>query len=144
MPISSPSFSWVYPACSRAALIFFRSIVSSSMAWILSDGRDPENGALLDRVSFSFASVVEYASTAIDKGTGMDDHLKKAIELCGGPVKLSLSLGLHKTAVYKWGDQCPPERVLGVSELTGWAVTPHQLRPDLYPNRLDGLPLVAA
>lgn len=71
-------------------------------------------------------------------------HLDKAINLCGGPIPLATELGLHKTAVYKWGAQCPAERVIAVSELTGWRVTPHQLRPDLYPNQCDGLPLAAA
>ncbi|EBE6237586.1 helix-turn-helix domain-containing protein [Salmonella enterica] len=27
------------------------------------------------------------------------------------------------------------------SECTGWRVTPHDLRPDIYPNPTDGLPL---
>ncbi len=71
-------------------------------------------------------------------------QLQKAIAFCGGPIPLAIALGLHKTAVYKWGDQCPAERVIAVSELTGWRVTPHQLRPDIYPNKRDGLPLVAA
>lgn len=70
--------------------------------------------------------------------------LQQAIDLCDGPVALASRLGLHKTVVYKWGDQCPAERVLAVSEMTGWKVTPHQLRPDLYPNACDGLPLIAA
>jgi DNA-binding transcriptional regulator YdaS (Cro superfamily) len=70
--------------------------------------------------------------------------LQIAITLAGGPVQMATDLGLHKTAVYKWSDQCPADRVLGVSELTGWQVTPHQLRPDLYPNKMDGIPLIAA
>ena len=74
----------------------------------------------------------------------MSSPLSSAIDLCGGPVQLATDLGLHKTAIYKWGDQCPAERVLSVSEKTGWKVTPHQLRPDLYPNPCDGLPLIAA
>lgn len=69
--------------------------------------------------------------------------LAKAIDVAGGPVKLSLALGLHKTAVYKW-DLCPPDRVISVCELINWEVTPHQLRPDIYPNQLDGMPLIAA
>lgn len=70
--------------------------------------------------------------------------LQTAISLAGGPVKMAVDLGLHKTAVYKWGNQCPSDRVLSVSELTGWRVTPHELRPDLYPNAIDGIPLIAA
>ena len=75
----------------------------------------------------------------------MSPSLKKAIDLCDGPTKLSVALGLHKTAVYSW-DVCPSERVLAVAEATGWAVTPHELRPDIYPNPSDALPpaLIAA
>jgi DNA-binding transcriptional regulator YdaS (Cro superfamily) len=32
------------------------------------------------------------------------------------------------------------EKVIAVSFATGWQVTPHQLRPDIYPNPTDGLP----
>jgi len=32
------------------------------------------------------------------------------------------------------------EKVLSVACATNWEVTPHQLRPDLYPNPTDGLP----
>ena len=75
----------------------------------------------------------------------MSQSLQKAIALCGGPTKLSVALGLHKTAAYSW-EVCPPERVIAVSELTNWTVTPHQLRPDLYPNPQDAIPpsLIAA
>ena len=31
-------------------------------------------------------------------------------------------------------------RVIDVCAATGWRVTPHELRPDLYPNADDGLP----
>lgn len=37
-------------------------------------------------------------------------------------------------------DQVPSERVLELCRLGAWRVTPHQLRPDLYPNFTDGLP----
>lgn len=32
------------------------------------------------------------------------------------------------------------ERVLDVARATGWRVTPHELRADLYPNAVDALP----
>lgn len=66
--------------------------------------------------------------------------IRRAIELCGGPTRLCRSLNVHKTAVYGWIPEPPAERVLAICELTGWAVTPHDLRPDLYPNMLDALP----
>lgn len=42
-------------------------------------------------------------------------------------------------AIAKW-EKVPAERVLGVAEANEWRVTPHQLRPDLYPHPDDGLP----
>lgn len=36
--------------------------------------------------------------------------------------------------------QVPSERVIQLCELGGWAITPHELRPDIYPNESDGLP----
>ena len=36
------------------------------------------------------------------------------------------------------------ERVLDLSRATGWRVTPHALRPDLYPNAPDALPAEVA
>lgn len=33
-----------------------------------------------------------------------------------------------------------PELVLSLAALTGFRVRPHDLRPDLYPSPLDGLP----
>ena len=67
------------------------------------------------------------------------DPLTDAIAAAGGPIKLAVSLGLHKTAVYKW-DRCPPAQVIPVCEVIGWVVTPNSLRPDIYPNENDGLP----
>lgn len=73
----------------------------------------------------------------------MESPLQKAIDLAGGKIPLALCLGLDRTAVYSWRE-CPAERVLAVSELIDWRVTPHQLRPDLYPNPTDALPREAA
>lgn len=43
--------------------------------------------------------------------------------------------------VAKWADAgVPSERVLRIAEATGFEVTPHELRPDLYPNPDDALP----
>ncbi|UDL04002.1 helix-turn-helix domain-containing protein [Marinobacter sp. CA1] len=33
-----------------------------------------------------------------------------------------------------------PKRVLAICEGSRWQVTPHELRPDIYPNPTDGLP----
>ncbi|XYQ56793.1 transcriptional regulator [Pectobacterium carotovorum] len=36
--------------------------------------------------------------------------------------------------------QVPSDRVIQLCELGNWSFTPHQLRPDIYPNAGDGLP----
>jgi len=44
-------------------------------------------------------------------------------------------------AVSKWVDAgVPPDRVLTIARATDYLVTPHRLRPDLYPHPDDGLP----
>lgn len=48
---------------------------------------------------------------------------------------------LSGEAIRKWVLKgVPPERVIAVSRASGWKCTPHQLRPDIYPSPLDGLP----
>lgn len=34
----------------------------------------------------------------------------------------------------------PPDTVLPIAEFLQWEMTPHQLRPDLYPNPGDAMP----
>lgn len=64
--------------------------------------------------------------------------LKRAISIAGvgGIARTS---GVKLPAVSQW-DVTPANRVIKVSEATGWQVTPHELRPDLYPNPTDALP----
>ncbi|MDQ5385540.1 YdaS family helix-turn-helix protein [Klebsiella quasipneumoniae subsp. similipneumoniae] len=57
--------------------------------------------------------------------------------------EVARSFGFKSTqSVANWviNDQVPSERVLQLCELGEWIVTPHQLRPDIYPNPNDGLP----
>ena len=56
-----------------------------------------------------------------------------------GVVALSKALGLSRGAASQW-NVVPSEHVLPVCELTGWTVSPHQVRSDLYPNPGDALP----
>ncbi|MBZ0105420.1 MAG: helix-turn-helix domain-containing protein [Sulfuricella denitrificans] len=65
--------------------------------------------------------------------------INEIANLAGGVVALSTSLGLSRGAVSQW-KIVPVDKVIRVCELTGWQVTPHQLRPDIYPNATDGLP----
>lgn len=52
---------------------------------------------------------------------------------------LAERLNISVQAIAKW-KVVPAERVLAVAEASEWQVTPHQLRPDLYPHPDDGLP----
>ena len=49
-------------------------------------------------------------------------------------------LGISPQAITKW-TEVPAERVLSVAAATEWRVTPHMLRPDLYPHEDDGIPI---
>ncbi|MCW2484953.1 helix-turn-helix domain-containing protein [Candidatus Symbiopectobacterium sp. NZEC127] len=67
--------------------------------------------------------------------TGLDN----AIQSAGSASKLSAALGISKMSVSLWKrNGVPADRVLAIYNATG--VTPHELRPDLYPNPADGLP----
>lgn len=68
----------------------------------------------------------------------MNNALKKAKGLIGNS-KLADELGISAAAVSKWVE-APAERVIPIAVATKWKVTPHELRPDLYPNPHDGLP----
>lgn len=55
---------------------------------------------------------------------------------------IARKLNVSGEAVRKWFSEkrIPADRVLEYARATDWAETPHQLRPDLYPNPTDGLP----
>lgn len=68
---------------------------------------------------------------------------RSACDAAGGKGKLAAALGVTSPSVHQWysGERpLPADRVLSVSRATAWQVTPHQLRPDIYPNPADGLP----
>ncbi|WP_285127761.1 MULTISPECIES: transcriptional regulator [Enterobacteriaceae] len=68
--------------------------------------------------------------------------LDKAIAAVGSATKLAELLSISAMNISHWrnrnGGQVPQMRVLAIFHATG--VTPHELRPDLYPNPTDGLP----
>ncbi|HBC7417435.1 helix-turn-helix domain-containing protein [Serratia marcescens] len=68
--------------------------------------------------------------------------LAKAIKEAGTASKLATLLGIKPMSVSRWKTRykgvVPADRVLQIFQATG--VTPHELRPDLYPNPTDGLP----
>ncbi|MCK7542940.1 helix-turn-helix domain-containing protein [Marinobacter bryozoorum] len=70
------------------------------------------------------------------------DTLSKQIEQAGGPQALSRELNITIQRLINWRNRgrVPADMVLPFCRARGWAVTPHELRPDIYPNSSDGLP----
>lgn len=56
---------------------------------------------------------------------------------------MAKSLGIAPAYLYQMVKGIRPisaERVIAICKVTGWAVTPHEVRPDIYPNPGDGIP----
>lgn len=80
------------------------------------------------------------------------ESLQKAVDLAEGQAALARGIRQHLpeskiSQVHIWGwlntvkTEVPPaEAVLPIAKYLDYQVTPHQLRPDLYPNPGDGLP----
>lgn len=65
--------------------------------------------------------------------------VNRAIEIVGSAAELARRIGVTTQAISQW-DRVPIGRVIAVCRAADWKVTPNDLRPDLYPNRSDGLP----
>lgn len=78
--------------------------------------------------------------------------LSKAVDLAGGQAQLARGIrarmpGSKIGQVHVWGwlnqvkiEVPPADTVLPIADFLGWQMTPHDLRPDLYPNPTDALP----
>jgi DNA-binding transcriptional regulator YdaS (Cro superfamily) len=65
---------------------------------------------------------------------------KKLLAVCSQS-EIGRRLNRRAQTVNGWfKHKVPGELVLKVSKALEWKVTPHELRPDLYPNPTDGLP----
>lgn len=83
------------------------------------------------------------------------ETLQKAVEFAGGQTRLAAGIrarisGSKVSQVHVWGwlndlkSACPPaEYVLPICDTVDWRITPHEMRPDLYPHPTDGLPKVS-
>lgn len=71
------------------------------------------------------------------------DSLKRVISIVGSQSALAKMCGIKSSmAVSQWFRRgVPVERVLQLSQLTDYKVTPHDLDPTHYPNPRDGLPV---
>lgn len=76
----------------------------------------------------------------------MNNPLDKVIEIIGGQRALANAIGngVKQGHVWNWlnitSDGIPARYVIPACSAISWQVTPHQLRPDLYPHPDDGLP----
>ncbi|WP_339053574.1 YdaS family helix-turn-helix protein [Arsenophonus endosymbiont of Crataerina pallida] len=49
--------------------------------------------------------------------------------------------GCKQQSVAQWFSRSiPSQRVIPLCEMLKWNITPHLLRPDIYPNPTDGIP----
>ncbi|MCE0845927.1 helix-turn-helix domain-containing protein [Buttiauxella sp. A2-C1_F] len=66
---------------------------------------------------------------------------KKIIAVCGSQSELARRVGKNSQTVSAWfRNGVASNEVINASRALDWQVTPHELRPDLYPNPTDGLP----
>ncbi len=70
------------------------------------------------------------------------EPLRRVIKLVDTQRALAEKVGCKQSAIAMWlaRESVPSDMVLKVAEASGWQVTPHELRPDIYPNPTDGLP----
>jgi DNA-binding transcriptional regulator YdaS (Cro superfamily) len=74
-------------------------------------------------------------------GGNMQETVQKKIISCGSQSELARRLGKNSQTVSVWfRTQVASTEVLNACRVLDWQVTPHELRPDLYPNPTDGLP----
>jgi DNA-binding transcriptional regulator YdaS (Cro superfamily) len=69
-------------------------------------------------------------------------NYKKAISIAGSQVKLAEKMQTRVGTVGIWVQRgiVPPERVIDVCAAINYQVTPHEIRPDIYPHPDDALP----
>ena len=71
----------------------------------------------------------------------MNETVKKKISSHLSQLEIATKLDTKQQNVSRWlSNRIPAERVIPFCDLLNWEVTPHELRPDLYPKPTDGLP----
>lgn len=61
----------------------------------------------------------------------------------GGRTEFAKRVGVAPAYLYQMVQgirPISPKRTLVIAKASDWQVTPHELRPDIYPNPTDGLP----
>jgi len=67
-------------------------------------------------------------------------RIDKLIEHIGGAEVVAAACGVTRQAVLQWR-RVPAGHVIPLAENAPIAITPHEIRADLYPHPLDGLRL---
>lgn len=71
----------------------------------------------------------------------MKDETKSKISEHFTQMEIGRRLSVSQQTVFKWlNKRVPAERVIPLCELLGWEVTPHDIRPDLHPTPISGIP----
>lgn len=69
------------------------------------------------------------------------DTQNKILSVCKSQSELGRRLGKNSQTISAWfRNGVARGEVINASRALNWQVTPHELRPDLYPNPTDGLP----
>lgn len=73
----------------------------------------------------------------------MKCSIEKSVQILGGQSALARLIGVSQPAVHKWRKTgiVPVRRAISIARATGWEITPHDLRPDVFPNPTDGMPV---
>lgn len=70
--------------------------------------------------------------------------MEALLKYFGSQAKMATAAGVSQVAVWRWFHkeipEVPADHVLDLSKATNWALTPHFIRPDIYPNPTDALP----
>ena len=74
----------------------------------------------------------------------MKTAIEQAVEIVGSQTKLAEAVHVQQGHVWNWinrsAGRVPGEHCIAISQATEWQIRPHDLRPDIYPHPLDGLP----
>lgn len=71
----------------------------------------------------------------------MNLDLKDKISNISSQSALANHLGCKQQTISLWmKNGVPASNVLNLCAALAWRITPHEVRPDLYPSRYDGLP----
>jgi DNA-binding transcriptional regulator YdaS (Cro superfamily) len=68
--------------------------------------------------------------------------LQQAIDLAGSQTELARMIKKRQSNIASWlhrDKKVPAEAVIPIAEALNYEVTPHQLRPDVYPDPQDGM-----